>query len=442
MKIDNLITEGAYGLFKGISGYSGLEYTGYRHEILGSKDSAYIGTSLCDSPTYEVTGPDASKFMSSICVNDFSNVNVGSIRHALICNEKGQMMTDGVAMKVAEDTYRTYWLHPVIEYHLHNSNLDVKGTDLSGQIFFYQVAGPKSLEILEAATQSNLRDINFAKHRTATISGIEVRILRLGMAGTLAYEVHGDSESAETVYKALWDAGQKHQLRKLGRIAYCMNHTEAGFPNIYIHFPMPWFEDPGFAEFLNQRPGMGFMNENRKLTGSLDDAQQRFKTPYDVGWGKLINFNHDFVGKDALLQLKETHNSSLVTLEWNADDVAEIYASQFKGHDVESYDPIERPSDLNFNVFENGTPLGIYFHADKVLCDGKLIGNSSGRIHSVYYKRMLSLGFIDAEYAIEGKELSLLWGSPGKPQKEIRVTVARCPYINLTQNRDIDVSNL
>src|SRR3546814_20029099 len=97
------------------------EYTGYRDEITASKSGAWIGCTLCCAPVYDVKGPDAVKFLNSICVNDFTGLKtVGRIRHAIICNEQGQMLTDGVVIKIADDTFRPYWLNPVLEYYLKN----------------------------------------------------------------------------------------------------------------------------------------------------------------------------------------------------------------------------------------------------------------------------------------------------------------------------------
>ena len=67
---------------------------------------------------------------------------------------------------------------------------------------------------------------------------------------------------------------------------------------------------------------------------------------------------------------------------------------------------------------------------------------TSGRLNSYYYKRMISLGFIKKEYAIEGTELTVIWGTPGKPQRPIRVKVARTPYMNLENNKEIDLESI
>ena len=125
-------------------------------------------------------------------------------------------------------------------------------------------------------------------------------------------------------------------------------------------------------------------------------------------------------------------------MEWDPDDLGEIFASQFRGRDVTPFEPIDdRPVDVYFNVGAE-----YVYHADMVMDGDKMVGTSTGRLNSVYYRRMISLGFIDREYAVEGKGLMVIWGTPGTPQKEIRVTVARVPYMDLENNNAIDVATI
>ena len=441
MTAEEAIAEGAFSLAPGL-GLLPLEFLGYEPEILASKQTAYIGTALNKmSPIYDVSGPDALEFLRSVCINSFRNFEVGQIRHAVLCNHKGQVLTDGVIARIDDDTYRSYWLAPALEYRLINSGLDVKGVDQSFNEFFFQLAGPRSLEVLEAATQEDLHDIAFGRHRMSSIAGIPVRILRLGMAGGLGYEVHGATPDTETVYRAIWEAGQPFGLIKQGQTAYLMQHTEAGFPNINLHYPLPWYEEPDMAAFFDTQPMQNFYNKYRYFFGSVGpDAEPRFVTPYQIGLGKMVDFGHDFIGKEALQREAEADRRATVTLVWNEEDIADVVASKFRGREVEPYDYIDdRPYDIYFNL---GGGFGFGYHADWVLADGQQIGISTGRINSVYYRRMISLGFIDKQYAAEGTELTVLWGRPGTPQKEIRVTVARYPYFDLENNRAIDVEKI
>ena len=126
----------------------------------------------------------------------------------------------------------------------------------------------------------------------------------------------------------------------------------------------------------------------------------------------------------------------MVSLEWNAQDVGEIFASQFCGKD-EFYEPIEEP---NFPVF---TSEGLQIAGDLVVnSEGKVLGISTGRQHSAYFHRMISICSIDPDYAELGMPVEIIWGDPGKPQKKVRATVGRFPYNNILRNESTDVSTL
>jgi len=437
------INEGVF-TFMANGGMVPFVYNGWREETLASKETAYFCTVLTTSPIFDIQGPDAKKFMTSFCVNDFTNAKPGGIRHAISCNEKGQIMADGVVMTLAEDHFRTYWLAPMVDYYASVTDMDITCTNLFMQEFFIQIAGPKSLQIIEEAAEEDIHDLKFAKHRMIKIADTDVRILRLGMAGTLAYELHGDIAKFEDVYKKLWEIGVTYGAKKMGNQAYVMNHTEGGFPNINMHYPLPWFEVPEIAEYLADKPMEAFYNWNRYLIGSCgSDLESRFRTPYDVGWGNLVNFNHDFPGKEALQEIAKNPPLTCVTLEWNADDLGVVFASQFRGKDVEPYDEIgENPVDVNFNVnISNG---GFIYHQDYVLDGDERVGISAMRTRSAYYQKMISLGFIKKELAVPGKELYVLWGRPGTPQYKIRATVAPTPYVekDFTNNKFIDVEDI
>ena len=98
----------------------------------------------------------------------------------------------------------------------------------------------------------------------------------------------------------------------------------------------------------------------------------------------------------------------------------------------EAYAPMDGPEDFD--------PTGKYeYRADKVLAGGKLVGTSTGRIHSWHYRKMISMGLVEPEFAVEGTEVVVVWGNPDQRQKEIRAKVARWSHMNDERNENVDV---
>ena len=428
------------------------EYTGWRDETRSWIDGAYLGTGLSMTWAYLVKGPEAEKFLKDFFINDFSRLDVGGTIHGIMVNGEGVIVNDGVIMRNGKDEYFLNAVHPYLPYifERYGKDYDCEAQDLSGKRFMYQIAGPTSLQIVEKATGDDLHDIRYHHQKPSRIAGHDVFVLRLGMSGTLAYEVHGDMEYAHEVYRALWEAGRGElKLRKLGQQAYLMNHTENGFPQYHYHFAYPWLEDADFMKWMDEGGAERYYAEGvypdytkeLDLRGSMgrEDRSILYRTPVDVGWDCFIDFSHDFVGKEALKKQVAEKKTKMVTLEWNAQDIAKVFESQFDGSD-EPYCPMDRPNDF---YYPSADPyVGTCYHSDRVEdADGNYVGISSGRSRSVHYNRMISLCTIDSRYR-EGDDVWVVWGEPGTRQLRIRAKVARFPYLSETRSEDLDVSGI
>jgi len=355
------------------------EYTGWRDEALSWKRTASLHGHLNPTPTVRVSGPDAQRFLQSVCVNSFNKLAVGASRHAVMTDDAGRVAGHGMLVRTDEQEFLTYWLAPYLVYRAlaaQAAGWDFTIEDLTGQVFLFQLGGPRSLEILEDAAQENLHDIAFLRQRTARIAGEEVSVLRVGMSGMLAYEIHGALPAAQKVYQAIYDAGLPMGIRKIGIQAYMCNHTESGFGQAYFHLPMPWGdEDPALHEFMKS---IGFdATDTMRWSGSAgDDLSRRYRNPYDLGWGHLVKFNHDFPGR-AVLEAA-AGRTTMVTLVWNADDITELFRTvHFSDEPVT---PMPFPND--FNYLPGHPRKAQVLRADKVLVDGKDVGTSSGRTYT------------------------------------------------------------
>lgn len=427
--------------FVGISPY---EFTDWRDETISWKKTCYLHAGLNPADTMILRGPDVIEFLSRVCATNFTKFPVGMIKHGLMCNDQGKIIQDGVLIRTGEEEVTTYWMVPVLNYALESGKYGKFNVELeyvTGKVFLFQIGGPVSIDVIEAACGESLRDLKFLRCMDATIAGKPVRICRIGMTGTLAYEVHGAIEDAHSVYNAIYEAGQPLGIRRLGSHCYPMNHAENGFPQFAVHFLVPRCEDKDLTNYMNSAPGMDFWamfdNVPKQLQGSAaNDINHYYHDPYEFGWGKMIKFDHEFVGKEALEKIAAEDKRRMVSLEWNAEDIADVFASQFR--DEEPYKFIETPTDMNF-----WPDFGFNFFHDKVINEkGETIGISFGRQNSAYFHRMISICCLDTAYTEIGTDVTVVWGDHGSRQKKIHAKVARFPYNNILRNEATDVTTL
>lgn len=388
-------------------------------------ETCYINAGI-SGPEMTYKGPDAQKMLSDACINDVYNWEIGKCKHLVQLDQEGLIANHGLYMRDSEDSFRATATcpFPVTPMAL-SGKYDVQVTERN--IFIFQFSGPKSLTILEKLTQQRLRDVNFLDFRPVTIPGIDadIEICRIGMSGTLAYELRGPQEFGPPVYDAAYKIGKEYGIKRMGWRDYTVNHTFGGFPQQTVHFEMACFRDPEF-----QRIALTSI----VCTGSVDpsDERARYRTPVEVDWAWMAKFNHDFVGREALEKEIANPKRKIVSLEFKSDDIINIYASQFTD---DPYLYMDMP------CAEQQMCGG---HQDYVTTkDGKIIGFASVPTYSSHYRKTIAHAIIDIEQIEDGKEVLVQWGTYGKKIKDIRTTITRFPYINdVMDNRDYDLNTV
>lgn len=405
------------------------EFNGWKPESLSWKKGCYIHGGLSGpGGQYLFRGPQAAEFLASICVNGFEKFRVGAAKHAVMCTDDGLIASHGVMQRIAPDTFRLFAAGPWAAYLHSRTKLDVEMVAENNYLF--QVAGPTSLQTLEAATGEDLKDIAFLRYRDSAIAGHKVQIMRIGMAGTLAYEIHGPMGEGPAVYDAVFRAGAPFGIERLGWQTYTVNHVEGGFPQANWTFFGAAQEDPDFIAFVNGAKNVRWAPPT--YSGSVDPANRRarYRTVTEVGWESSVKLDHDFKGRAAIERELADPQRTIVTLEWNADDVVDVYASLFREGPEFKY--VEMPTSPHFRI--------MLAHADKVTIGGREVGIASGTCYSYHFRKMISLCTIDRASAAEGTEVIVHWGDFGGRIKEIRARVARFPYLNEGRNQIVDVS--
>jgi len=414
------------------------EFTNWRDEQRAWRETACLFDQAHHMAELMVEGPDAAALLSHLGVNSFANFPIDKAKHFVPCSHSGHVIGDVICFHLAENQFNLVGRAPTVswvQFHAETGGYDVAihrddrspprpgKNPVVRRHYRFQIQGPNAPEIFEKLNGGPIPDIKFFNMGVINIAGREVRALRHGMSGVAGLEIWGPYEEGDEVRAAILEAGKEFGICQVGSRAYATNTLESG----WIPSPLPAVytgdEMKSYREWL---PADGY-----EATGSIggsfvsDDIEDYYLTPYELGYGFYVKFDHDFIGRDALEKIADGPHRHKVTFEWNADDVARVMQSMFE------------PGQENYKSID--LPLSNYTSAsyDMVTSGGKTVGFSMFAGYTYNERAMLSLGVVDPDINV-GDQLTLVWGEEGggtkkttvEPHKqtEIRIKVAPTPY--------------
>jgi len=359
-----------------------------------------------------VHGRDAARLMNYATVKDLSKQQIGQIVYTPMVNDQGKVAIEGLTLKLAEDEYLftqsagLKWL----EFLRERSGTKVELEDVTPDYTCYALQGPRSTDVLEALTGESWREMRFSRFRKAQILGTETIVARQGVTGEVGYEflMRTDSGRAHELWRRLREVGAHFGLRELGFKAQMIGHTETGIATVIRDFL------PARATPEALRRMLRYWMSAEELAAIDWDIAEHLCSPAELGWAHTISLDkHEFHGRAALVRERDRGGPKrrLMGLEWNSDDMAELYAAQFRDA------PAAPPPDLPYGQFR------VLFL--KVLQGGW----ASGYAYSPTLRRMISLARLDR--ALEpGAEVEVLWGGfSDEPTTRIRAMVRALPFI-------------
>jgi glycine cleavage system aminomethyltransferase T len=374
--------------------------------------------------------------ISDLGVNTLKNFKVDQAKQFVACNSDGYVIGDAILFYLAENKFNFVGRPPVsnwVQYHAEKGGYNAKAerdersavNQGRRRVYRYQVQGPHAVKVMEKVTGKPAPDIRFFNMGVFTIAGKQVRALRHGMVGQPGWELFGPWEDGEAVRDAIVEAGQEYKIRQVGARTYPTSCLESG----WIPSPLPAVYTGGedmkaYRQWLSAKS----YEATASLGGSFysNNIADYYLTPYDLGYGPFVKFDHEFIGRAALEKIVNNQKRKKVTLVWNGEDIARVFGSMFGGtKDIAKY--IDLPL-ANYSTLPY----------DKVLKGGKIAGLSTYTGYTYNERALISLAMVDVEHSEPGVEVTLVWGEEGggspKPtverhvQAEIRATVAPVPY--------------
>jgi vanillate/3-O-methylgallate O-demethylase len=418
------------------------EFSNWRDEQRAWRETAVLYDQSHHMVDLFINGPDAVKLVSKLAVNSFENFPIDRAKQFVPCSHDGHIIGDGILFHLAKNSLVFVGRAPCanwIQFHAETGGYDVEiyyddrspgapmGRQVTRRNYRFQIQGPNAGQVIEKLNDGSFPDLKFFNMGTIKIGDRVVRALRHGMAGAPGLEIWGPYEDYLDIRETIVEAGREFGLQLVGSRTYATNTLESG----WIPSPLPAvYTGDAMESYREWLPATSYEGVS-SIGGSYvpDNIEGYYLTPYEMGYGPFVKFDHDFIGREALEKMEPDAQRKKVTLAWNGEDVARILSSYFVG-------------DSNYKYFD--LPLANYASSsyDAVQSAGKTVGVSMFTGYSFNERTALSLATVHADISI-GDEVSVIWGEPDggtnkttverHEQIEVRAIVSPVPYSNVAR---------
>ena len=259
----------------------------------------------------EIRGPQAAEFLERVYISKYAGLKVGMTRYAVMCDEAGVVIDDGVVARLADEHFyftTTTSGAALIYRELSRWNtlwkLDCGIVNLTGAMAAMNLAGPKARAVLAGLTDVDL-SFPYLAVREGSVAGVPARLMRVGFVGEWGVEIHVPAEHGAVVWDALMAAGKPHGIRPFGVEAQRLLRLEKG--HIIIGQDTDGLTTPGEAAldwavkmdkpfFVGQRSLMAIFGKPRRqqLVGFMLPAGHTGEAPKEC---HLVIENGEIAGR-------------------------------------------------------------------------------------------------------------------------------------------------
>ncbi|MCB1043369.1 MAG: glycine cleavage system aminomethyltransferase GcvT [Acidobacteria bacterium] len=249
--------------------YSGLmdEHHAVRQSV-GLFDVSHMGE-------FRVKGPDALRFLESITTNHVAKLTDGRIHYTLLTYPEGTIVDDLLIYRFDENNYWMVVNAGNIDKDWswvtqHATGFDIELTNESDRTAQIAIQGPLAETVLQQLVDRDLSEVPYYHFYEGPVNAVAAVVSRTGYTGEDGFEVYCASEHAVSLWRAMLDKGAEHGIKPAGL---------------------------GARDTLRLESRMAlYGNDIDQTTNALE-----------AGLGWVVKFKKDdpFVGRDALLRIKE-----------------------------------------------------------------------------------------------------------------------------------------
>jgi glycine cleavage system T protein (aminomethyltransferase) len=244
------------------------EYQAVR-SAAGLFDISYLGR-------IEVSGAGAAALLQKVVTRTIAKIPEGSAQYGCICNSSGGILDNPLIFRLpAGEATGGRWLltanslntEKILAWLRQHASDDVQIVDRTEDTAQLSLQGPHSRFIMERLANRHFKKLKTRMVREMTLADMTVLVSRSGYTGEHGYEFIAPADRAEALWDALLAAGSESAILSCGFAARDILRLEMGY--------------------------LMYGND-------IDET----RTPIEAGLSSFVDFKQDFIGRDALLKIK------------------------------------------------------------------------------------------------------------------------------------------
>lgn len=398
---------------------------------------AWVETAVMFDQSFHMTdlflsGPDNIRFLSEISINNFKKFGPMKAMQQVICSDDGYIIGDAISFHMADGKIHVVGKPSAANYILYaasktNLNVEVEKDvrvlegDWQRKCYRFQVQGPNALKIMEKVNGGPLPEMRFFGMCEFKILRRKAYGLRHGMAQAPGIEFWGPFEERHEVREAIIEAGEDFGMKLGGGRVYSTAGPQSGWVGALLPAVYTGAGEADYRKWLPADSYEGTLSQGGSFIS--DNLEDYYMDPWDVGYHRLIDWDHEFKGREALVAKRDAgKHRKKIWLRWSVEDVEKVTGSLLRPGPKYKY--LEMPA-----AHYSSCPQ------DQVLIDGEPAGVAIYTAYTVAAGAWFSIGIIDEDKVDLGKEATLIWGEPNggtrKPtvepheQTEVRATMLK-----------------
>lgn len=230
----NSLHKAAGGKMVDFAGYElPIEFSGIKDEHMTVRNAVGV-FDVSHMGEFWIKGPNALELLRKVGSNAPSLLVPGQAHYSCFPNGKGGIVDDYVLYYFSPEKYMMVVNASNIEKDWqwitsHNS-MGAELENSSERISQLAVQGPKALQTLQKITPVDLSSIKYYNFAVGELAGVkEVIISNTGYTGAGGFELYMYNEDAETIWNAIFEAGEEFGIKPIGLGARDTLRLEMGY---------------------------------------------------------------------------------------------------------------------------------------------------------------------------------------------------------------------